>query len=154
MAGRAHSQYNQISHPMGGQLTAWKIITLQSFSYRKESSEPRVRHPSLGWGVWQWEEQHLALKASGAWLQSSTGLGETETPFWKMHTTSCMHQDPGEKPWLHRSLRQTYMMVLEGSPREGRGGCGSHWWWRYGGILIRVWRLLLWHQDLAPPNSL
>ena len=66
MAGRAHSQYNQISHPMGGQLTAWKIITLQSFSYRKESSEPRVRHPSLGWGVWQWEEQHLALKASGA----------------------------------------------------------------------------------------
>ena len=50
MAGRAHSQYNQISHPMGGQLTAWKIITLQSFSHRKESSEPRVRHPSLGWG--------------------------------------------------------------------------------------------------------
>lgn len=50
MAGSAHSPYTQISYPMGGQPTDWKIITLQSFSYRKESSEPSVRHPSLGWG--------------------------------------------------------------------------------------------------------
>ena len=36
------------------------------------------------------------------------------------------------------SLGQTYMLVLEGSPREGRGGCGSHWRCRYGGVLTGV----------------
>ena len=33
--------------------------------------------------------------------------------FWRVHTSSCAHQDPGERQWLHRSLGQTYLLVLE-----------------------------------------
>ena len=33
---------------------------------------------------------------------------------WRVHTRSHAHQDPGQKQWLHRSLGQTYLWVLEG----------------------------------------
>ena len=81
-------QYNQTLYPSGGQNTNWKIIILQRFSHRSESSEPHLRVPSLG--VWKWEEEppeHLALKASGAW--NSTGLGETNSTLGGTHKVSC-----------------------------------------------------------------
>ena len=37
-----------------GKPTNWKAIILQKFSYRNESSEPKVRLPSLG--VWHQKE--------------------------------------------------------------------------------------------------
>lgn len=61
------SHYNQIPYPLGEPPTNRRITILQKFSYRSESSEPRVRLPSLG--VWHQEEETpecLALKASGA----------------------------------------------------------------------------------------
>ena len=68
--GRVDQWYNQISFTPGGQPTNWRIIILQKFSHRSENFEPHVRPLSLG--VWHRKEEppgHLALKASGAWLQ-------------------------------------------------------------------------------------
>ena len=84
------------------------------FTHRSESSEPHVRFPSLG--VWHQEEEppeHLALKTSGLVFRRSTGWRETETPLFEgTHKVSCA-LGPWAKQWLHRSLGQTYLWVLE-----------------------------------------
>ena len=66
-AEEEHSWYNQIPYLPGRQPKNWKIITLQRFSHRSESTWPHLRLPSLG--VWHWPPEHLALKANRAWLQ-------------------------------------------------------------------------------------
>ena len=61
---------DRILYLPGGQPTNFKIIILQRFSHRSESSEPHIRLLSLL--VWYQEEEppeHLSLKASGAWWQ-------------------------------------------------------------------------------------
>lgn len=46
--------------------------------------------------------------------RSSIGQGEAETPLLEgVHKTWCT-PELRKKQWLHRSLRQTYMLVLEG----------------------------------------
>ena len=91
-----------------------KTVISQRFSHRNESSEPHVRLSSLG--VWYWEEEspeHLALKASRAWLQELHRTG------WNKDSTlggGFMYTGPGPKQWLHRSLSQTYLWVFVGLP--------------------------------------
>ena len=146
--GGALLWYNQIPYPPGGQPTNCKIIILQRFSHRSERSETHVRLPSLGGGgVWHQEEEppeHLALKVSGAWVGAPQDWGkQTEIPLLEgVHKLSCA-LGPRAKQWLHKSLGQTYLGVLGGSPCEAGVGCGSlrghgHWWQRPQGILITV----------------
>ena len=62
--------YNQIPYNLDGRLTNWRIMILQKFFHRSESSEHHIRLPSLG--VQHQEEEppeHLALKVSGVSLQ-------------------------------------------------------------------------------------
>ena len=55
----------------------------------------------------------LALKASRT-CRSCKGLEETETPLLEeSHTQSHIHQVLGQKQQFHRSLGQTYLLVLE-----------------------------------------
>ena len=118
MVEGAHLWYNQIPYPPGGWPTNWKITISQGFSYRNESAEPHIRLPSLG--VWHWEGEPpvpLALKARRAWLK--------ELSPWRVHTSSCVHRDPGEKQWLHRSLGQTDLLVFEG-PLGRQGLVAAH----------------------------
>ena len=116
MVEGAHLRNNQIPYPLGGRPTNWRTIISQKFSHRSESSELHVRLPSLG--VWHWEEdcpEHLALKASGAWVQElHRTRGNRDSIHWRAHTISCVHQDPGRKQWLHRSLGQTNLLVSQG----------------------------------------
>ena len=112
MVGGMHSPYNQIPYLLGGQPTNWRIIILQKFSHRSESSEPHIRLPSLG--VCHWEEdptEHLALKASGAWVQElhRTG-GNRDSAFGGAHKMS-------HTPWprakaVTSDLGQIYLLVL------------------------------------------
>ena len=70
MVGGPHSRYNQVPYHAGGRPINWRIIILQKFSYRSESS-----------GVWEEEDpEHLALKARGAWLQEPHSAGGKQTP--------------------------------------------------------------------------
>lgn len=154
MAGSAHSQYTQISYPMGGQPTDWKIITLQSFSYRKESSEPSVRHPSLGWGG-------SGNGRSSIWLWRPLGLDYSPPQDWgkrKLHFGRCTQRlvctrTLGKSRDIEAWARPTCWSWKGPQGKEGvavahTGGGGM------GEYSLRVWRLLLWHQDPAPPHSL
>ena len=112
MVGVAPLWYNQIPSPSGGWPTSWRIIILQKFSHRSESSEPHARLPCIGF--WHQEEEpseHLALKASMLDYRSSTGLEETETPLVNGAHRSCVHQVPTQKQWLHRNLCHAYHLV-------------------------------------------
>ena len=76
LVGGVHLRYNQIPYHLIGQPTKWRIIILQKFSHRSESSKPHIRLPILG--VQHWEEEppeRLALKASRAWLQELSRTG-------------------------------------------------------------------------------
>ena len=66
--------------PPGGQHSNWRIMILQMFSHRNESSELNVRLSSMG--VLHWEDkllENLALKLKGLNYQSPTGLEEIDT---------------------------------------------------------------------------
>ena len=85
-----------------------KVTITQRLTYRSESSEPHVRSPDWGSGVGRkspWRIWHGRLV--GLIHRSTTGLGETETPFLKgTYKLSCA-LDPREKWRLHRNLSQT-----------------------------------------------
>ena len=69
---------NQIPYSLGGQSPNWKIIILQIFTHRSESSEPLGKLPSLQF--WQQGEnfpKHLALKSSRAELQKLHKTGKS-----------------------------------------------------------------------------
>ena len=86
----------------------WKITVSQKLTYRSESSEPHVRSPCLGICNWEKEPpEHLALKASGAWVQEPMGLGEIETPFLKGAHRLSRALGPRAKQRLHGNLGQT-----------------------------------------------
>ena len=63
MVGGVDLWYNPIPYPLGMCHTNWRIIILQKFSHRSESSELHVRLPSLGiWhqeggsqSIWPWK---------------------------------------------------------------------------------------------------
>ena len=115
-------------------------------------------------GVWHREEkppEHLALKASGVWLQEFHRTGGKRNSTLGGHTQGLVHTSAqGKKQWPHRSLGQTYLLVLKSL--LGRQGL-----WITAGTktLVAVvlgsthwhessWRLPFSHQDLVPPNSL
>ena len=86
----------------------------------QENSESDIRVPSLTSGspVWHQEEeppQYLALKASGAWSLELHRTGRNRSVTFGGHRQGIMHiRTQGKKQWLHRSLCQTYLLVLEG----------------------------------------
>ena len=95
---------NQLPYQPGAQPTNWKIITLQKFSHRSESSESHIRLPSLR--VWLREEEcpeYLAFKASRAWEQELHRTGGNRDSTLGGHKVS--HTlGPSTKQWFHRSL--------------------------------------------------
>ena len=157
-----HLQYNQIPYKLGRWPTNWKIIISQRFSHRTEHSEPHIRLPSLR--VWRQEEEpqeHSALKANRSWLQELHRTRENRNATLGGHTESHVHWVPGKKQWLHRSLGQTYLLVLEGLLRR------QGWLWLTMGTRTLVaevlgsthwcdlsWRPPFCHQDPAPLKSL
>ena len=162
LAGGVDSQYIQIAHCPGGQLTNWRIIILQRFTARSESSELQVIFLSLGIQCQEEEvPEYLAVKASRTWLQELHRTGRNRDFTLKGCTQNLVHQDQGQKQWFERSLSQTYHLVLGGLLGRKR------WLWLTmrtrtlvedisGRIHLHElsWRLTLWHQDLATPNRL
>ena len=159
--GRIHDAIKSYTHQMSNQPHHWmrKIIISQSFFHRKESSEPHIRLPSL-WGL---ESGGWAPRVSG--FEGQQGLtagtpqdwGKEKLHPWRVHTRSHAQWDPGKKQWLHRTLVQTYLLVLMVS------------WWGTVQLWLTVrtktlvadilgsthWHELsqrpsFWHQDLAP----
>ena len=132
MVGGALFRYNQIPCLLGGWPTDWKIIVLQRFSHRSESSEPNVRVPTLR--VWHREEkppEHLALKASSSWVQELHRQGETDSTLGGTQHKAVTPQEPG----------LDLLADLGGSPGKVEVSCGSlwgqgHWRQRPHGILI------------------
>ena len=128
MVGGALLWCNQIPYLLSGRSTKWKRIILQSFSHRSESSEPHVRLPSWGPDIGRRSPQSIWFwRPAGLECRSSTGLGETKTPYLEgAHKVSCA-LGPTAKQWLHRSLGQTYLWVLESL--LGRWGSAlTHCW--------------------------
>ena len=126
MAGGALSRYNQIPYPPGGQLTNWKIIILQRFSHRSESSEPHVRLPSLGGAprAFGFEgQQGLSAGAPQDW-------GKQRLHSWRAHTRFHVHWDPGQSSdstgaWARStcgSWRQGSAVAHCGGKDTGGGG--------------------------------
>ena len=85
----------------------WRIIIIQRFSHRSETSEPHIRLPSPG--VLHREDKPiecLALKTSGAYFgesqrtvgnRDSTHVGNRDSTHKRAHTKSHMLQEPGQK---------------------------------------------------------
>lgn len=105
--------------------------------------------------VWHWEEeppQHLALMIQWGLMAGTPHNWGKQTPLLEQIRSSA-HQDPGKKQWLHRSLGQTYLLVLE-SPGEARVAvdhCGDK---DIGGIGMRMcllaWAIL--KADILTPR--
>ena len=153
---------NQIPYPPGGWPTNQKIIILQEFSHRSESSEPHIRLPSLG--IWYLgegaprafgfeDQQGLSAEAPQDW-------GKQGLCSWRVHEVH-VHWDPGQSSnfigvWADLTVR------LGGSPRK----VGRQLWLTVGAATLvpeAPWnvhqrelsqRSPFWHWDLAPPNSL
>ena len=90
--GRQNSWYNQLQYPLGGWTTNWRVIVLQRFSHRSESSEPHVRLPSQGVQDLEDPQDHLALKASRAQLQEPHRIGgNRDVTLIKGHTETPTH---------------------------------------------------------------
>ena len=65
----------------------WKVTVSQRLTYRSENSEPHIKLPCMG--AWHWEKEppeHLALKASGTWVQELHGTGGKEDSILKRQT--------------------------------------------------------------------
>ena len=118
---------------MSGQPTNWKIIVPQKLSHRNESSEPHNRLPSLG--VWQWEEEP---PENLAWSQEFQGTQGNKLHSWKAHKVLCTPGTREKKQWPHKTLGQTYLLVLEGLlHRQGVAAAHCrqrHWWQQFCGI--------------------
>ena len=107
------------SNPM---VTGWvthkleNTFILQKSTHWNEGSEPHVRFPNLG--VWQWEEEFLenqTLKASEIWFQDFDRTGGKRDSTLGGHTQSSVRiGTQGKEHWPHKTLNQTYLLVLEG----------------------------------------
>ena len=115
MVGGAHSWYNQITYLLGGRHTNWRIIISQKFSHRSESLEPYVKPQAWGFGTRRRSPQSIWFEGQWGLIEGNPQDWEKwKLQFWRVHTRSLAHQDPGKKQWLHRGLGQTYLLVLEG----------------------------------------
>ena len=77
--GRENSWYNQLQYSLGGWTTNWRVVVLQRFSHRSESSEPHVNCPAKGSRTWKTPKTIWLWRPAGLNYRSPTGLGETET---------------------------------------------------------------------------
>ena len=118
---------------MSGRPTNWKIIVPQKLSHRNESSELHNRLPSLG--VRQWEEEP---PENLAWSQEFQGTQGNKLHSWKAHKVLCTPGTREKKQWPHKTLGQTYLLVLEGLlHRQGVAAAHCrqrHWWQQFCGI--------------------
>ena len=143
---------------VSGWPTNWKVIILQRFYHRRESSDflPSLRT----W--WRWGAPDcLALKGSRTWGQELhrtrrvVVVGGQTHHSWRVHTSFYVQRDPGQindctRAWadlpailqglLGRCTVGTKTMVAEVQ--------GNNYWHE----LCK--RSLFWHQDLIPPNTL
>ena len=119
---------------------------------------PMSGSPAWGSGIERRSPQSIWLwRPVGFECRSSPELGETDTLLLEG-----THKVSGQKQRLHRSLGQTYLLVLEGLRGRRGGGRGSlwgqwHWWWRNWGNIHQLevfWKSLFWQQGLSSPNSL
>ena len=100
MVGGMLLWYNEIPYLPRGWTTDWKIIILQRFSHRSESSKPHVR---LTWG------SSFGLRASRAFgfeSQQDLSVGASQDFVkqiiycWKVHIISHMHWGPDQSSEL------------------------------------------------------
>ena len=153
--------YNQIPYIMGGWPTNWKIY------HRRSPTEVGVLSPTSGspaWGsgirrrspqsIWLW-------RPAGLEWRSSTGLGETETPLWRVHTRFHVHWDPAQRS----DSMGAWAKPTGGFWKVSCGGRGWLWLTAMGLKTLVVapgnidwhelsWRSPFWHQDMGLPNSL
>ena len=87
--------------PLGGQPT-YRRLQLQRFSQRSGCPAP-----------WRWAPRTLALKTNGAYFWESQRVGRNRDFTLRVHLKSHKLQDLGQKQQFDRSLRQTYLLILE-----------------------------------------
>ena len=87
------------------------IRVFQAWGFKKGTGNPQ--------GIWPW-------RPAGFDYNTSTGLGETETPVleWKYKTLHASRLRRKEQ-WPHRRLSQNYLLVLEGLLWR-HGSTGAH----------------------------
>ena len=97
-------------HWKHGVLTTWPPLEIPGWEFWVICLAPQSR-------VWHQEEKppkHLALKASRAWLQECHRTGGSRNTTLGGCTQGLVHTwTQGKKQWLHRSLGQTCLLVLE-----------------------------------------
>ena len=99
----------------GVQAKDWKIIISQKFSHRSESSESHIRPPRLMVSLQGWSLQNVWLWRPAVFdLRTSTNWGKKKLHSWRVHTRSMCTGNQWKKHWFHKSLGQTYVLVLEG----------------------------------------
>ena len=86
-----------------GSSTDWKLTGSQRLTYRSEGSEAHIKLSRVG--IWHWEKEpleHLALKASGAYVQELHRTGGIRDPILKRRTqtfTCTGSQGKAKAPW-------------------------------------------------------
>ena len=159
--------YNQIPHPPGGHPTNWRVIILQRFSHRSESSEPHIRIPSPGVQhredkpprTFGFEDQWgLIAGASLDWgrdfIQRASQHPSAPDPRKKEQSARSLTREARPICWSWR-VSQWAREEAVAYPRDLHNG-GRHF-----GEHSNTWMVLFvaailayQHQDLAPPNRL
>lgn len=138
---RKGTQKNQISYPLGGWPTNWKIG-----NHTVSPTEVRVLSSTHGSSSWEghgiarnspqrirlWRLIRLIAWTPEDWVKQKLHI-------WRVHTKHRVHGNPEKEQWLHRTLGQTdcrSWRVCWG----GRCMCASpwaqeHWWQGYLGVL-------------------
>ena len=118
MVGRAHSQYAQ-SNPIPTRCATHKLVNNYITEVLSQKWEFWASHQAAQPGGLALSEGLLRAlgfgKASRAWSQKlhRTVQNRNSTLLsWRVHTRFYVHWDPGKKQWLHRSLRQKFLLVL------------------------------------------
>ena len=101
--------------------------------------------PALGGGpqsILLWKPEGLDCR-----LRETKGTMGKRLNSWRAQIRSYTHRNPGQKHWFHRSLGQTYLLVLEGL--LGR--------WQVGGIVVLTgffsWWRTQWQSMWTPAGG-
>ena len=137
--------------------------TGEQLYHRSPSTGVRVLSPTSGLPSWGSDNGRRNYQRIRLWslpgfdYRTSTGRGETETPFLEgTHKVVCAPGPTGKEQWPHRRLKQTYLLVLEGflqkqglaMAHHGDKDTGS----RSSGKYSLGWALL--EVPLVPPKGL
>ena len=93
----------------------WATHKLEN-SYTTEVHLSPSGFPTWGSGNGRRNYKRIRLwRPAGFDCRTSTGLGETETPLLEsIHKVVCTSGPRGKEKWLHRTPKQTNLLVLEG----------------------------------------